>query len=71
MIFRNSEHYYDPTAGKAIENPALQTLLEMRYLCYRDWPEICRAMYYSNTSVHRLHQRALKKVERILGGETK
>ena len=60
MIFLNSEHYYDPTAGKA-----------MRYLCYRDWPEICRAMYYSNTSVHRLHQRALKKVERILGGETK
>ena len=54
-----------------VDDPTLQTLLEMRYLCYRDWPEICREMYYSNASVHRLHQRALKKVERILGGETK
>ena len=54
-----------------VDDPALQTLLEMRYLCYKDWPEICRAMYYSNTSVHRLHQRALKKVERILGSGMK
>ena len=25
MIFRNSEHYYDPTAGKAIENVMRET----------------------------------------------
>ena len=46
----------------------LQTLLEMRYLCYRDW--LAGAMYYSKASVHRLHQKALEKVERILAGET-
>ena len=53
-----------------VDDPALQTLLEMRYLCYRDWPEIAGAMYYSKASVHRLHQKALEKVERILAGET-
>ena len=53
-----------------VGEPELQTLLEMRYLCYRDWPEIAGAMYYSKASVHRLHQKALEKVERILAGET-
>jgi len=54
-----------------VDDPTLQTLLEQRYLCYRNWPEIAGMMYYSNASIHRLHQRALEKVERILGGETK
>jgi hypothetical protein len=53
-----------------VGDPVLQTLLELRYLCYRDWPEIAGAMYYSKASVHRLHQKALEKVERILAGET-
>ena len=54
-----------------VEDPALQTLLELRYLCYRDWPEIMSEMYYSKTSVHRLHQKALEKIMQILTDGTK
>jgi predicted glycosyl hydrolase (DUF1957 family) len=54
-----------------VEDPTLQTLLEMRYLCYKDWPEIMSAMDYSNSSIHRLHQKALEKIMQILKDETK
>ena len=40
MIFRNSEHYYDPTAGKAISN----VMRETRGLSYQG----CRPFYAEN-----------------------
>ena len=49
-----------------VGDPVLQTLLEMRYLCYRDWPEIMRIMQCSNTTIHRMHRNGLKKIEEIL-----
>ena len=53
-----------------VEDQALRTLLEMRYLCYRDWPEIKKAMGYSNASIHRMHKQALEIVEKNLKDET-
>ena len=40
MIFRNSEHYYDPTAGKAISN----VMRENGGLSYQG----CRPFYAEN-----------------------
>ena len=28
---------------KAVDDPELQTLLELRYLCFKDWPDIACA----------------------------
>ena len=53
-----------------VEDQALRTLLEMRYLCYRDWPEIKKALGYSNASIHRMHKQALEIVEKNLKDET-
>jgi len=49
-----------------VGEPELQTLLEMRYLCYRDWPEIRNALHCANTTVHRMHRNGLEKIEEIL-----
>lgn len=50
---------------KCVANPELQTLLELRYLCYESWREIAVKMRYDIRHVHRLHGRALQEVERI------
>ena len=45
-------------------DPRLEALLEMRYLCYKDWPEIMAAMHCSNTTIHKMHRDALNpKIE--------
>jgi len=49
-----------------VDNLNLQVLLELRYLCYKRWPEIAEQMYYSESNVHKLHEKALQKVEEIL-----
>ena len=54
-----------------VGDPVLQTLLELRYLCYRDWPEIMSAMHCANTTVHRMHRNGLKKIEEILKNGSK
>ena len=51
---------------KQVDDPALRTLLELRYLCYRNWPEIMSAMHCANTTIHRMHRNGLKKIEEIL-----
>ena len=56
---------------RQVEDPDLQVMLEMRYLCYRDWPEIMKKMGYSKTSVHRMHQKAMGIIEKILKDGTK
>ena len=51
---------------RQVEDPDLQVMLEMRYLCYRDWPEVMRKMCCTNSTIHRMHRNGLKKVEEIL-----
>ena len=53
------------TVIKCVEPPELQTLLELRYLCFKTWEQIAVEMNYDLRWVHRLHNRALSEVEAI------
>ena len=48
---------------KAVENPELQTLLELRYLCFKSWPDIAYEMHCSESNVYKVHSRALQAVQ--------
>ena len=47
---------------KEIENPEYQTLLELRYLCFKRWEEISMVMNYNLRHIYRLHYEALDKI---------
>jgi hypothetical protein len=51
------------TVVKCVTVPEFQTLLELRYLCYKTWEEIAVAMHYDIRHIYRLHGRALAEVE--------
>jgi DNA-directed RNA polymerase specialized sigma subunit len=51
---------------KRVENPIYQTLLSLRYLCFKTWEQTAEAMNYSVQHVHRIHGGALEAVETIL-----
>ena len=53
------------TVINCVESPELQTLLELRYLCYKTWEQIAVALHFDLRWVHRLHNRALSEVELI------
>ena len=46
----------------AVDDPELQTLLELRYLCFKDWPDIAFEMHCSESNVYKVHSRALQAV---------
>jgi len=48
---------------KAVENPEHQTLLELRYLCFKTWEQIAVMMSYSIEYTFRLHKKALEFVK--------
>lgn len=47
-----------------VENPEYQTLLELRYLCFKTWKQIAYDMGYDISWVHRLHNKAIKKLHK-------
>lgn len=47
----------------AISDPDQQLVLELRYLCYKEWLEIAEALGYSEAWIYKLHGRALKNVK--------
>ena len=47
---------------KAVSNTERQTLLELRYLCFKTWEQIAVEMDYTVRNVHLLHKEALKAV---------
>ena len=51
---------------KQIENPEYQTLLELRYLCFKVWEQIAVDLKYSIQNVYKIHDRALISVSEIL-----
>lgn len=53
------------TVIKCVENRELQTLLELRYLCFKTWEQIAVELHFDLRWVHRLHNRALNEVESI------
>ena len=44
---------------KHIQNPEYQTLLELRYLCFKTWEQIAVDMKYCMDAVYKMHRRAL------------
>jgi hypothetical protein len=47
---------------KGVDNPEYQTLLELRYLCFKRWEEIVIAMGYSLRRLYELHNLALEEI---------
>ena len=45
-----------------VSDPELQTLLELRYLCFKDWPDIASSMHCTESNVYKMHSRALQAV---------
>ncbi len=50
------------TVIRSVENAEYQTLLELRYLCFRTWEDIAASMNYGSRYVHIMHARALAAV---------
>lgn len=51
------------TMIKKVENPEYQTLLELRYLCFKRWEQIALDMDYSIQHTFRIHNKALEKIK--------
>lgn len=47
---------------KKINNPEYQTLLELRYLCFKTWEQIAVEMGYSLQHIFRIHDKALRNI---------
>jgi len=48
---------------KAVDNTECQTLLELRYLCFKTWEQIAVDMGYRVRNVYILHNDALEKIK--------
>ena len=48
---------------KAVENPDYQTLLELRYLCFKTWEQIAVDMKYSTRNIYMLHDAAIGSIK--------
>lgn len=46
----------------AVAQPDYQTLLELRYLCFKTWEQIAVSMGYSIQHTYRIHDQALKEI---------
>jgi len=51
---------------KAVENTEYQTILELRYLCFKHWEQIAVEMDYELRYVFKLHGRALEQCECLI-----
>lgn len=59
------------TIIKGIKNPEFQTLLELRYLCFKTLEQIAVDMGYELRYLHKLHGRALESCDEIYKVDTK
>ena len=51
------------TVIKAVTDPELQTLLELRYLCFKTWEQIAVDMQYSTRNIYKLHDTAISAIK--------
>lgn len=49
-------------AIKGVADPECQTLLELRFLCFKTWEQIAVEMNYSIQHIYRLRDKALKMI---------
>jgi len=47
---------------KAVDNTEYQTLLELRYLCFKTWEQIAVDMGYSIQHIYRLREKAYNEI---------
>ncbi|MEG1149598.1 MAG: hypothetical protein RSD98_13515, partial [Niameybacter sp.] len=50
---------------KKVNNFEYQTLLELRYLCFKTWEQIAVDMDYGIDNIYKLHQKALRIINII------
>ena len=53
---------------KAVASSEYQTLLEMRYLCFKTWEQIAVALDHDVRWVYSLHDKALAQAAKIISG---
>jgi len=53
------------TVIKCVESLEFQTLLELRYLCFRTWEQIAVEINWSIRQVYYMHGEALREIEQI------
>ena len=51
------------TVIKAVTDPELQTLLELRYLCFKTWEQIAVDMQYSTRNIYKMHDTAIGAIK--------
>lgn len=48
---------------REVNEPDAALVLELRYLCYKSWPEVAEEMHYELRQVYRIHGHALSLVK--------
>lgn len=48
---------------KAVDNTEYQTLLELRYLCFKTWEQIAVDLGYNVRHVYRMHDEAVESIK--------
>ena len=51
---------------RSVENEDYRNLLELRYLCFKEWEDLSHEMNYSLRWTYTMHGRALATVDKIL-----
>jgi len=54
---------------QGVRNPQHQLLLELRYLCFKDWDEISKELELEDRYVFKVHGRALADVNPLLNSK--
>ena len=47
---------------KSVQNPEHQTLLELRYLCFKSWEDVAEELGYNVRHIYRLHDEAVEQI---------
>jgi hypothetical protein len=55
---------------KSVSNPEYQTILELRYLCFKTWEQIAVDMRHSIHHLYKLHSAALNACSELLKDDT-
>lgn len=49
-----------------LEDETLKSLLRLRYLEFKKWKDIMYILHYSEQHIHRLHNKVLKEIDKII-----
>ncbi len=55
---------------KSVSNPEYQTILELRYLCFKPWEQIAVDMCYSIHHLYKMHNAALEVCAGLMKRDT-